>query len=190
MSSSIIEEDDICGLGLEAICCKSPTSRLAANRFESVVSSSGIDLRQNGLKVQHFDRLLMFNTIYCSEQYSRSGSRNNTVCCYHSSLGYGKIEVFFIAQDVSPFCLIEAFSVAHDTSPLTNLRSPRNKKMRQLNAQDVICHQIIHVAKSPGRLVALPLQHIIKKCLFNRVPIVGQHAEYIIPNPNPYEVYY
>ena len=155
---------------------------------QNAIFSSGITLL-GGSKVQRFERLMLKNVIYCSESYSRSSSRNNTACCYHSAnglTGYGRTQAFYISEQIPPFCLIKTFQVTGN-SPLTNLRPARNKQIRRLNVNRILCNQVINVTKDSSKLVAMPLKHIMKKCLTVSIPIEGRYAEYIIPIPNTYE---
>ena len=112
------------------------------------------------------------NTIYQSQQYSRTTCRNNTVCCYltdDNTLCYGTILTFFLAQQGQPFCFIEKLHQTNNSSPLMNVRPSRNRDIRILNTQDLVSHQIVHTTSFPTEVIAIPICQIIKKCILIRI---------------------
>ena len=143
-----------------------------------------------GSSVQQFGRLLVGDTLYHSKQHSRTKCRNNTICCYYSegSTGYGTIRAFYLSKHAPPFCLIEAFNISNDTSPLTNLRPSRNREISALNVRSIIPHQIIHVTNHSKKLVAVPIEQIVRKCIHISVSL-GRPQTYVIRLPNPYELH-
>ncbi len=153
---------------------------------QSIIVYSDVAVNfQNGSNVQQFHRIMLNNTIDYGKRYSRSKCRNNTICCYLSednSCCYGTIITFFLAQQMQPFCLIKKLHATNDSSPLENIRPSRNSNTSLLNAQHLISQQVVHISKFP---IALPINRIIKKCIFISV---GQN-EYVIAFPNSYEIH-
>ena len=157
------------------------------------ISSSGLAISATQT-VQKFERLMISNVIYCGDEYTRSRSRNNTMCIIQleeGSIQYGCIKSFFLLEHHTiPFCFLEKL---HQTgnSPLTNVRPPRNRAIRDTDTARRLCNQIAEVNfKSLPTLLAIPVTCIKKKCVILSVPIQGQPvSHYLIPVPNSYELH-
>ena len=158
---------------------------------KTIVSISSLVLSTS--KVHHFKRLMLNRTFYSSERYTRKGSRSNSICSYVTEAGvlrYGKIKALYVTSLQSTpqaFSIIETFEVTRD-SPLTNVPPSRNRKVHEILKQQPLSAQILPIAKTQN-LIAVPLMNILRKCVLVKLPIRGNHAEYVIPLPNMYEIH-
>ena len=75
-----------------------------------VISSSGLFISATQT-VQKFECLMLSNVSYCGDEYTRSRSRNNTMCIIQleeGSIQYGCIKSFFLLEHHTiPFCFLE-----------------------------------------------------------------------------------
>lgn len=146
-------------------------------------------------EVYMFYRLMLAQTIYYSEKYTkRSCSRNNSVCCYlmptTNNYGYGQIMGFYWPTNEIPFCIVKVFEIDHNSSPLTKLRPSLNEHIREITSQNHFNKVFHHINESAiEQLIAIPLKNIVRKCLLINIPIQGKNTTFIIPCPNIYEVH-
>ena len=158
-----------------------------------IVLSSGFPI---GGDVYTFQKLMFHSTIYHCKQYIRKGQvRNNTICSYTlpgtQSIGFGEIIGFYVtglAESTElAFSIINTFSVVNGSSPLTNVRPCRNKQICDVASRNNISTIFHFIDDNNKQLVAIPLQNIVKKCIYINIPLKGQKESYVIALPNNYE---
>ena len=152
-----------------------------------LASTNGISICGD---VYIFQRLMFSNTIYHCKQYNRKGhARDNTICSYYLSdtqnIEYGEIVNFYVAE--YPFCIINTFPVVKSSSPLTNVRPCRNKKISDVTSGNHISTIFNLIDDNNRQLIAIPLTNIVKKCIYINIPLQGQRKSYVIALPNNYE---
>ncbi len=112
------------------------------------------------------------------------------MCSYHSNDGsicIGQIQRFFISKNVTPTCILRNYAAIRDDSPMTELRPPRNRTIRDLNSSLILSKHFISVDMNNSKLVAVPVQRLHQKCVQIQVRVIDQKKTYCIPQPNPYE---
>ncbi len=145
------------------------------------------------MEVQKFERLMLNNVRYCSSGYTRSKSRNNSMCAVRlddGSICFGLFKSFYILPQHSiPFCLMQKLLPTRK-SPLSSLRPPRSSLLRDEITPERLCNQIVQIETDSPTILAVPVSCIIKKCVMVAVPIHGRPiSHYIIPIPNVYEIH-
>lgn len=137
---------------------------------------------------------MLHHVMYHSKQWrkrGRIGARQNTYCSFRmmdGAIGFGCIVSFHITSSF-PFCFIERLHLPGTTS-LTKLRPARNHILQNT---ETLVQQLINfmpeVNIEATSLIAVPLDHILSKCILVRVPITQRNSYHLITLPNPYELH-
>ena len=141
------------------------------------------------IEVHKFKRVFTHNTVFCSAEYFRAASRDNTMCSFRlttGEMGYGQIKLFFL-QNSTPFCIMEKFAITA-RSQLTHFQ-PSHKAIT-----DLLNHHLsgqvncIDETTAPQQIL-VPVENLVKKCIIINIPVRGNKSKYIIPCPNHYEIH-
>ena len=91
------------------------------------------------IEVHKFKRVFTHNTVFCSAEYFRAASRDNTMCSFRlttGEMGYSQIKLFFL-QNSTPFCIMEKFAIT-TRSHLTHFQ-PSHKAITDLLKHHLSC---------------------------------------------------
>ena len=103
------------------------TSYILTPEQVNIVSTTS-SLTITDTTVQSFERLMLHNVVYHCKNYTRTTSRNNTMCSYirsNNSTGLGCIQSFHISPQCGPFYFIKMYDNS-SLSPVSELRPSRN----------------------------------------------------------------